>query len=186
MIRAENNPRCSCLQDLFICFFFFYTCRRLSVSAGQKKKTKKNPAISLWPVCRFRCFKNISSSHTEMANPREKRYWILIMHTTSLHYQSKQWNASGQIVYLDNQSHEKWGSFFSATVRFVFLKYHRTPFLSFVFPFFFFWISGYTLRLVYGKINSSERDLGLLFLLFQKTHIITEQMGHDGGSFSNV
>lgn len=50
---------------------------------------------------------NISSSRTEMANPREKCYWILIMHTASLRYQSKQRDASGQMVYFDNQRHEK-------------------------------------------------------------------------------
>lgn len=165
---SSDNPRCSCLQDLFVLFcFFFYACRRLSVSAGQKNK-KKTPAISLWPVCRYRCFKNISSSHTEMVNPREKRYWISIMHTTSLRYQSKQWNASGQIVYFDNQSHEKWGSFFFRQQCVLFFQ-NISELLSFLFSFFpsfFFWISYVP---VFGKINSSERDLGLLFLLFQKT-----------------
>lgn len=73
-------------------------------------------ASSLWSLCRCRCFKNISSSHTETVNPREKCYWILIMHTTSLLYQSKHGGASGRIVYFDNQSHEKWGYFFNCSL----------------------------------------------------------------------
>lgn len=62
------------------CLNFFLHTSPLFVTAEQKR------TFFLWRVCRFRCFKNISRSHTETANPWEKRYWILIMHTTSLHY----------------------------------------------------------------------------------------------------
>lgn len=131
MIRAEKNPRCSCLQELFDFFNTRRHCRSLL-----SKKQASFCGLFVGTVVS----KNISSSHTETANPQEKRYWILVMHTTSLHYQSKQWNASGQILYFDNRSHEKLGSFFwlqcVSCLFQCFLKAHRSPFSFFMYFFF--------------------------------------------------
>lgn len=131
--------------------------------------------FSLWRLCRYRCyrcFKNISSSHTEMANPREKCYWILIMHTASLHYQSKQRDAPGQMVYFDNQSHEKRGSFFCCSLfpgYFSVLQKRSLALLPFLYWNFFKWADArYE---VFGTIEPSDQNWCFRFCFSKKKNV---------------